>query len=111
MARTVVSPQTDEEVTGRTKAKKPLAKGGNLAAKGGVATVPTAPTVKGKLEVMSRAAFDDEEEDDDEEVGDGVDAGDNLDEEMAALEAATRKNKRKIIAKAGPPAKRVKDQA
>ena len=88
-----------------------MAKGGNLAAKGGVATVPTAPTVKGKLEVMSRAAFDDEEVDDEEEVGDGVGAGDNLDEEMAALEAATKNNKRKIIAKAGPTAKRVKDQA
>ena len=111
VARTVVSPQSDEEVTGRTKSKKPLAKGVNLPAKGGVATVPTAPTVKGKLEVMSRAAYDGEAEDDDEEVGDGVDASDNLDEEMAALEAATRKNKRKIIANAGPTAKRIKDQA
>ena len=96
---------------GGRKPKKRLAEGGNPAAKGGVVTSPTAPTVKGKLEVIGGAAFDDEEEDDDEEVGDGVDASDNLDEEMAALEAATKKNKRKIIAKAGPTAKRVKDQA
>ena len=111
VAKTVVCPQTDEEVTGRTKAKKQLAKGGNPAAKAGVATFPTAPTVKGKLEVMGGPAFDDEEEEDYEEVGDGGDAGDNLDEEMAALEAATKKNKRQIIAKAGPTAKKVKVQA
>jgi len=111
VAKTVVCPQTDEEVTGRTKAKKQLAKGGNPAAKAGVATCPTAPTVKGKLEVMGGPAFDDEEEDDYEEVGDGGDAGDNLDEEMAALEAATKKNNRQIIAKAGPTAKKVKVQA
>ena len=116
MAKTVVCPQTDEEVTGRTKAKKQLAKGGNHVAKAGVSTFPTAPTVKGKLEVMGGAAFDDEEEDGDEEVGDGVDEGDNLDEEMAALEAATKKNasiKRKCIAKEGSTTKKLKgsDQA
>ena len=88
-----------------------MPKGGSPAAKGGVVTRPTAPTVKGKLEVIGGAAYDEEEEDDDDEVGEGGDAGDNLDEEMAALGAATKNNastKRKSTAKEASTTKKLK---
>ena len=110
VAKTVVCLQPDEELAGKTKNKKPLAKGGHLAAgpaKGGVVSRPTAPTVQGKLEVMGSAADDEDEDDDDEEVGH---ASGDLDMEMAALEAATKKTstKRKSSAKMASATKKLK---
>ena len=97
VVKTVVCPQIDDDVDGNAKSNKQSVKGGHLAAapvKGRDVTRPTAPTLKGQLEVLGAGADEEEEDDNDEGGDDGEEVGDasgDLHMEMAALEAATKK--------------------